>query len=111
MSTKQLTELLSQLLAAGQSILNGFVQMSRFLEHTLGFGIGYPVFGLLCVLAAFLPPIARWADMVKPRDGSKGISSAEASQQTGWHFLAALIICGAVNGYVYAHGGVLPPHP
>lgn len=111
MNMSNLTQLLSQFWAGIVSILDGFVQMSRFLEATLGHGIGYPVFVLLSVLAALLPPIARWADKVKPRNGSAGISSEEASQQTGWHFLIAFILCAAVDGFVYAHGGVLPVHP
>jgi hypothetical protein len=88
-------------------ILNGFVNTSLFLEHTLGYGIGYPVFVLLSILAALLWPIARWADKVKPRDGSQGISSEQAQAQTHWHFLIAFILCAAIDGYVYFHGGVL----
>jgi hypothetical protein len=111
MNMSNLTQLGSQILAGIVSILDGFVQMSRFLEATLGHGIGYPVFVLLSVLAALLPPIARWADKVKPRDGSAGISSSEATQQTNWHFVIAPILFAAIDGYVYFHGGVLPVHP
>lgn len=92
---------------AGTGILDGFVGMSQFLEHTLGYGIGYPVFVLLCILAAFLPPIARYADKVKPRDGSEGVSTTQAADETKWHFRIALALCATVVLYVYAHGGVL----
>lgn len=104
------SHVLSQLWTAVLSILNSFVGMSRFLEHTLGYGIGYPVFVIITATAALLPPISRWANKVKPKDGSQGISSTEAEKQTRLHFMVATILCAIVDGYVYYHGGVLPPH-
>lgn len=105
MSTKQFTELLPRLLAVVLSILNGFVQISQYLEHTLGYGWGYMAFVLLSAIAALWWPIARWADMVQPKDGSKGVSSAEAVKRTNVHFFLATVLWWAIDGYVYFHGG------
>lgn len=88
-------------------VLNFFVLVCRVLNHFLGYGWGTLAFLLLTALLAFWWPIARWANKVRPKDGSVGISSHDAQEQTKWHFRIAGVLFAIVNGYVLTHGGMV----